>query len=61
VANIKFHRETKVDPEKLMRLVGKIGGAQFTPAGVLRLPLDGLEGAAEILGRLRERFEELVV
>jgi transcription-repair coupling factor (superfamily II helicase) len=58
-ANIKFHRETKVDPEKLMRLVGKTSGAQFTPAGVLRLPLDGLEDAAQILGRLRERFEEL--
>jgi transcription-repair coupling factor (superfamily II helicase) len=61
IANIKFHRETKVDPEKLMRLVGKTSGAQFTPAGVLRLPLDGLDGAAEILGRLRERFDELAV
>jgi hypothetical protein len=48
-----------VDPEKLMRLVGKTSGAQFTPAGVRRLSLDGLDGAAEILGRLRERFEEL--
>jgi transcription-repair coupling factor (superfamily II helicase) len=61
IANIKFHRETKVNPEKLMRLVRKTNGAQFTPAGVLRLPLDGLDGAAEILGRLRERFEELAV
>jgi transcription-repair coupling factor (superfamily II helicase) len=60
-ANIKFHRETKVDPEKLMRLVGKTSGAQFTPAGVLRLPLDGLDDAAQILWRLRERFEELAV
>jgi hypothetical protein len=50
-----------VDPEKLMPLVGKISGAQSTPAGVLWLPLEGLEGAAEILGRLRERLEELVV
>jgi transcription-repair coupling factor (superfamily II helicase) len=50
-----------VDPEKLMRLVGNTSGAQFTPAGVLRLPLEGLEGATEILGRLRERFEELVM
>jgi transcription-repair coupling factor (superfamily II helicase) len=61
IANIKFHRETKVNPEKLMRLVRKTNGAQFTPAGVLRLPLDGLEGAAEILGQLRERFTEVVV
>ena len=59
MANIKFHRETKIDPEKLMRLVRKTSGAQFTPAGVLRMPLDGLEDAAQILGRLRERFEEL--
>ena len=52
IANIKFHRETKVDPEKLMRLVGKTSGAQFTPP-------DGLDDASQILGRLRERFEEL--
>ena len=32
-----------MDPEKLMGLVGKTSGAQFTPAGVLRLPLEGLE------------------
>ena len=50
-----------MDPEKLMRLVGKTSGAQFTPPGVLRLPLDGLDDASQILGRLRERFEELAV
>jgi len=61
VASIKFHKETKVNPEKLMRLVGQSAGAQFTPAGVLRLPLDGLEEAAEILGRLQERLSELAV
>jgi transcription-repair coupling factor (superfamily II helicase) len=59
MANIKFHKETKVNPEKLMRLVAQNTGAQFTPAGVLRLPLDGLEGPAEILGGLRERFSAL--
>ncbi|MCC7155222.1 MAG: transcription-repair coupling factor, partial [Bryobacterales bacterium] len=37
--NIKFHPESRVDPRKLMRLVGETEGAQFTPAGVLRLPL----------------------
>jgi transcription-repair coupling factor (superfamily II helicase) len=59
IANIKFHRETKVNPEKLMRLVGRTTGAQFTPAGVLRLPLDGLDGAAAILERLRKSLAEL--
>jgi transcription-repair coupling factor (superfamily II helicase) len=59
VANIKFHREAKVNPDKLMRLVGHTPGAQFTPAGVLRLPLDGLETPAAILARLQERLQEL--
>ena len=61
LANIKFHKETKVNPQKLMQLVGRTAGAQFTPAGVLRLPLDGLEGAAEILANLREKLGELAV
>jgi transcription-repair coupling factor (superfamily II helicase) len=59
MANIKFHREAKVDPDKLMRLVGRTQGAQFTPAGVLRLPLDGLDNPAAILARLQERLQEL--
>ncbi len=59
-ANVKFHRETKVNPDKLMRLVGRTKDAQFTPAGVLRLPLDGFDGAAAILGRLRKSLAELV-
>jgi transcription-repair coupling factor (superfamily II helicase) len=37
--NLKFHPESRVDPEKLMRLVAATEGAQFTPAGVLRLPV----------------------
>ena len=39
--NIKFHAETRVDPARLMNIVGKTRGAQFTPAGVLLLPLEG--------------------
>ena len=35
----KFHPGARVDPVKLMELVGGTAGAQFTPAGVLRLPL----------------------
>jgi transcription-repair coupling factor (superfamily II helicase) len=37
--NIKFHPQSKVDPMKLMTLVRTAQGAQFTPAGVLRLPV----------------------
>jgi transcription-repair coupling factor (superfamily II helicase) len=60
MANVKFHKETKVNPEKLMRLVEKTAGAQFTPAGVLRLPLDGSDAAAEVLANLREKLALLV-
>jgi transcription-repair coupling factor (superfamily II helicase) len=56
--NIKFHKETRVDPARLMNIVRKTKGAQFTPAGVLLLPLDGA-AAAEILRGLQEKFEEL--
>jgi len=29
--SVKFHAETRVDPARLMGLVGKTRGAQFTP------------------------------
>ena len=41
--NVKFHPDSRVDPKLLMSLVQSVNGAQFTPAGVLRLPT----GAAE--------------
>jgi len=59
--NIKFHKETRVDPARLMALVGRTPGAQFSPAGVLLLPLDGLTGAGEILRHLSEKLEQLIV
>jgi transcription-repair coupling factor (superfamily II helicase) len=59
--NIKFHKETRVDPARLMKLVEATRGAQFTPAGVLLLPLDGLAGAGEILRHLSEKLEQLIV
>ena len=59
--NIKFHKETRVDPARLMNLVGRTPGAQFSPAGVLLLPLDGLTGAGEILRHLSEKLEQLVL
>jgi transcription-repair coupling factor (superfamily II helicase) len=59
VLSIKFHRETRVDPARLMHLVAKTPGAQFTPAGVLLLPLDGQASAREILAFLDARLEQM--
>jgi len=56
--NIKFHKETRVDPARLMNLVSKTSGAQFTPAGVLLLPIDG-SSPGEILHTLEERLGQL--
>ena len=49
VLNVKFHEETRVDGEKLMALVSGTPGAQFTPAGVLRLPMEGASTPAAVL------------
>jgi transcription-repair coupling factor (superfamily II helicase) len=57
--HIKFHPDSRVKPERLMRLVNQIRGSQFTPAGVLRLPFDGEPGAGELLERLEARLREL--
>jgi transcription-repair coupling factor (superfamily II helicase) len=56
--NIKFHKETRVDPARLMNTVSKTPGAQFTPAGVLLLPIDG-SGPGEILRGLEEKLGRL--
>ena len=42
-----------------MGVVQKTPGAQFSPAGVLLLPLDGQTGAGEILRFLGERLTDL--
>jgi transcription-repair coupling factor (superfamily II helicase) len=59
VLNIKFHKETRVDPARLMNIVSKTRGAQFTPAGVLLLPLDGQMAAGDILRFLGGKLEQL--
>jgi transcription-repair coupling factor (superfamily II helicase) len=56
---IKFHQQTRVDPAKLMNLVNRVRGAQFTPAGVLQVPLDGQSSPGAVLQFVRERLEEL--
>ncbi len=59
ILNIKFHEKTRVDPARLMNMVGTTTGAQFTPAGVLMLPLNGLSDAGAILRFLAEKLEDL--
>jgi transcription-repair coupling factor (superfamily II helicase) len=57
---VKFHQESKIDPVRLMNLVSHTAGAQFTPAGVLRLPLDGVgPDTAKMLEFVTERLEHL--
>jgi transcription-repair coupling factor (superfamily II helicase) len=57
--SVKFHAETRVDPARLMNLVSKARGAQFTPAGVLLLTLDGQAGAGATLRYISEKLEQL--
>jgi transcription-repair coupling factor (superfamily II helicase) len=59
LVTIKFHSATRVDPQRLMQIVNKTKGAQFTPAGVLLLPLDGQTGTGEILKFLAEKLKQL--
>ena len=57
---IKFHPGSKVDPARLMTLVSAVEGAQFTPAGVLRLPLGAAsESPAGVLDFLSRSLEAL--
>ncbi len=57
--NVKFHKEARIDPNRLMNLVKENEGAQFTPAGVLRLPLDGATDARKVLDLLEARLQQL--
>jgi transcription-repair coupling factor (superfamily II helicase) len=58
-ANIKFHQQSKIDPFKLMALVRNTGNAQFTPAGVLRIPFGATSSPQKVLDDLRSTFNEL--
>jgi transcription-repair coupling factor (superfamily II helicase) len=57
--NLKFHEQSKIDPSRLMNLVSNTQGAQFTPAGVLKLPIPDAEPAA-LLAHLKEQLTHLV-
>jgi transcription-repair coupling factor (superfamily II helicase) len=52
-ALIRFNETTAIDPRKLAQFVTGNRGAQFTPGGMLKLPLPAA-GPAETLARLRE-------
>jgi len=56
VLNIKFHEHTRADGVKLMALVSATHGAQFTPAGVLRLPLGDAADPASVLEFIETRL-----
>jgi transcription-repair coupling factor (superfamily II helicase) len=56
ILNVKFHEETRVDGEKLMGLVSGTPGAQFTPAGVLRLPVPAQATASEVLEFIEQKL-----
>ncbi|MEO8028558.1 MAG: TRCF domain-containing protein, partial [Bryobacteraceae bacterium] len=57
--NVKFHEASRVDPQKLMTLVASKPGAQFSPAGLLKLPISGKESSAEMLATLRDYLNAL--
>lgn len=56
VLNVKFHEQTRVDAQKLMALVSRTRNAQFTPAGVLRFPIEGVSGPGAILEYIETRL-----
>jgi len=58
-ALLKFHPGAPIEPRRLMELVSSTPGAQFTPAGVLRIPLPQGDAAA-LLGFLRTLLESLL-
>jgi transcription-repair coupling factor (superfamily II helicase) len=58
--NIKFHPGSKIEPARLMNLLTSREGAQFTPAGVLRLPLPQSSDNAGLLDYLDGSLRDLI-
>ena len=54
----KFSAEARVDARKLAELVSMTQGATFTPAGVLRVPLDRLESPGAVLEFVKDEVLE---
>ncbi len=59
-ANVKFHQQSKIDPFKLMNLVRSTEGAQFTPAGVLKFPINNSADPSRLLQDLRQVLSKLI-
>jgi len=57
--NIKFHQQSKVDPVRLMAIVKATPGTQFSPAGVLMVPLQVNIEPEQLLRGLQMLFNEL--
>jgi hypothetical protein len=57
--SVKFHPQTHIEQARLMNRVRAVRGAQFTPAGVLILPIEGATAPGDILHFLKERLEQL--
>ena len=57
--NVKFHKDARIEPDRLMNLVTNTEGAQFTPAGVLRLPVDGASNPTKVLQQLEAHLAQL--
>jgi len=57
--NVKFHQQSKIDPFRLMALVRSTPGAQFTPAGVLKLPFSAGIPPVQLLDLLRVALLDL--
>jgi transcription-repair coupling factor (superfamily II helicase) len=58
-ANLKFHQQSKIDPFRLMNLVRSTEGAQFSPAGLLKIPLKSSDSPAALLEELSRTLVEL--
>ena len=60
--NVKFHEQTRVDAAKLLELVSGTRGAQFTPAGVLRVPMELVANdAGAVVGFVRSELLERLI
>ncbi|MDZ7637882.1 MAG: transcription-repair coupling factor [Bryobacterales bacterium] len=56
---VKFHPQTRMNPENLMRMVQRVEGVQFTPAGVLKLPLKPWETPGHLLSQVKTYLLDL--
>lgn len=57
--NLKFHEQARVNPVRLMELVAATAGAQFTPAGILRLPLPASDDPRIVLEFVSNTLQKL--